>query len=521
MAIDFSTLDWESPDLYRKTTAPWEDSPGKGSRDQYVMPAAGWGASNIGKYLSDHDYSDPYGIFDPESITRWKEKARIPGTPGVQGEGGWEATPDTFDPSTRFTEFTLPQLQSYLDRQRNDYLASGNQGNDAMWLPSYREIGGQPFVSTGEKTPSKAGFGDFLEQGLYAAAAAAAGGAGSWAGGLGAGSMMPAAIPELAAANAFPGGVTALSGMGNAVTAGLAGTSGAAGLGAGIDWSNLDSLIENVGSNSFELENLSNASNFMGGSSPFNLSNAFDFASDILGPNGFTTGYGGLGGGYVGDFTASMLPGGSMSPFGATGGGMIDLSGGGMGSVLGTGNQGSFLENLMSRFGNQKDLLKLGGSLAQQLVNKKNNKRMMDAISQSRNAGFPFQNYQHLAQMWSDPAQRYQMLQSNPAYKAAEDYVKQAAMRRNARTGDLNSGFGAATMASVLGQNAAAWDKQQFDQIRDITGMGFNGNQVTSQLAASLYPQIAKNNMNTAGSIFDAIRSNQGFFPDMLKTFFA
>ena len=63
--------------------------------------------------------------------------------------------------------------------------------------------------------------------GAGSAAGAEAGAEAEFAGG----AMMPAAQAELGAANAVPGEVTASSGMGNAVTAGAAGTSGAADFG--------------------------------------------------------------------------------------------------------------------------------------------------------------------------------------------------------------------------------------------------------------------------------------------------
>ena len=519
---------------YTKYLAPWEDSPGKGSRDSYMQNANAWGEENLGTYIQQN-WGDPYGIFDKTSVDDYWNKFQ-------QVEGG------SGEPMPKFTNFTLPQLQSYLDRNKSGF---DNRNNDAMWLPSFLEHGGSPYVSWGQVNAGKGGFFDRIDKympavvgaalGGFASLAGAAGGAASGVGegvlggllspegiaftqglpdafnlgafsgipeaaAIGAGvgnSLMPAAVPELSMPNAVSGGVTATSGLDNAVTAGLAGTSGFGG----------PSL--NFGApTGAELGINPNVVDTTGFSQPFNLENIFDFQPTV-------GGYGNLSGYYPGDFTSSMLPGGSMSPFGSAGGGMVDLSGGGMGSVVGTGNQTSFLQDLMSRFGNMKDPLKLGASIAQQVVNKKNNKKMQDAINQSRSAGFPFQNYQHLAQMWSDPAQRYQMLQSNPAYKAAEDYVRQATARRNARTGDINSEFGAATMADALGRNASAWDKQMFDQIAQITGMGFNNNQVTSQLAAALYPQMSKNNNYSLASIGNAIAANQGFLPDMLKTFFS
>ena len=509
-------------DMFNKYLAPWEDSPGKGSRDVYMQDATGWGQENLGKYLWENE-GDPWGVFDPNSVSSYLSSQKFEsfptpddpryGTEGYDNPSDPKFTRAGFTPSN-FTGFTPQQLQSYLTTARENAPSYAIQNNDVMWMPEYKDINGRPMVSWGAQN-SKDGFLDKVTQfaeplmmslfspfagPAYMAGAGATGAALEGAGAFG-GEAFGAAANS---AGAFGGSVApwaagaAGAGIGmpdfTSGVEGLAGTAGDFGLGA-----------SDLGVGGLDLSEFAR---------PFDLNSIFDFPPTV-------GGYGNLSGYYPGDFTSSMLPGGANSPFGSAGGGMIDLSGGGMGSVTGTGMPSSFLQDLMSRFGNQKDLLKLGGSLVQNQINKKNNKQMMDAINQSRNAGFPFQNYQYLAQMWADPNKRYEMLQNNPAYRAAADYVKQAQMRRNAKTGDLDSGFGAATLASVLGQNAAAWDKQQFDQIAGITGMGFNNNDTTSRLAAALYPAMGANNVNNVANLMGALRANQGFFPDMLKTFFA
>ena len=511
--------------------APWEDSPGKGSRDFLMQDASEWGSKNLTSYLGG-SWGDPYGIFNPEQVSAWKGKASAPYNTGA-GEGfddsmfqpGRSETPFDFS-GTPFTDFTNEQLAAYLAKLKGNAAGSKLGQGEVPFLPSLYNHNGQSMVSWGNQNSFDKGIGGFLDQMMPAIVGAAIGGftapwggmsgVGGAEGALGAAGFEGMSMPGFGGGMGMsvPAAELGAVGAGTAAGAGAFGALGSAaaegaGVGAGLG----------VGSEVGTFPGQAGV-DMTGFSQPFSLDNAFNFASDIAGPNGFTTGYGGMGGGYVGDFTSSMMSGGSMSPFGAAGGGMIDLGSGGLGSVAGTGTPNSFLQQLMSRFGNMKDPLKLAASVAQQVVNKKNNKKMQDAITQSRQAGFPFQNYQYLAQMWADPAKRYEMLKASPAFQESQRYAQQAQARRNARTGDINSGFGAATIADTLGKNASAWDKQLFDQISKITGMDFNGNATSSQLAAQLYPQMGTNNMNTAGSIFDAVRSNQGFFPDMLKTFF-
>lgn len=263
-----SAFNSEPDPSLQKFMAPWEDSPGKGSRDIRIQDATGWGRENLGTYLQQNN-GDPWNIFDADAVSSYLSKG-TPAVAGVQGEGGWEGSPATG--YGNFEGFTLPQLQAYLARQRSDYMNAGNRGNDTMWMPEYRDVNGKPMVSWGDQVSKKGGLWDKITAGEWTmfAPLAFAGAAGAFTGGLtgGAGAIegataagafgtaeeaaalgigsqfgsnagvasgvfsMPAAVAEPGVGiNAFPGQVTASSGLNNAVTMGLPGTSGAATVG--------------------------------------------------------------------------------------------------------------------------------------------------------------------------------------------------------------------------------------------------------------------------------------------------
>ena len=233
-----------------------------------MQDATGWGTENFGKYLLDNN-GDPYGVFDPAAVSRFLEKARIPGAPGVPGEGGWEAQPDTFDTNAQFTEFTLPQLQAYLTKTRerpSDPWAAAfydmtARNNDLMWMPEYRDVDGKPVVSWGKQN-SEGGFLDkitpFVENALALSGFAAPALGASIAGAAGAGAG------ALEAAGAFGGealgaAANAAGAFGGSVAPWTAGAAAGAGAASGIDWSAIDEAINNLGQNAWEAENLGTA----------------------------------------------------------------------------------------------------------------------------------------------------------------------------------------------------------------------------------------------------------------------
>lgn len=162
-----------------------------------------------------------------------------------------------------------------------------------------------------------------------------------------------------------------------------------------------------------------------------------------------------------------------------------------------------------------KDPLKLFGAYRQWKGAQDLQKMYEQQMQQMQ--GFPYQNYYGLASDFADPAKRYQMLQSNPSYIAAAAYAENAQKRRNARSGNLNSGYGDSLLASVLGQNAAAWEQQMFGQISGLTGMNQNNTSSQASLAGSMLPAINTANNQASQSIGGAIASNSGFLPEIFQ----
>lgn len=158
----------------------------------------------------------------------------------------------------------------------------------------------------------------------------------------------------------------------------------------------------------------------------------------------------------------------------------------------------------------------LGNILNRMDANSAQNK--MDAVMKSINQNqFPFAQYQGLAHDYmTDPAKRMSMLLSTPGYLESKAYADQAAHRRNARTGDLNSGYGDALRQEAIGRNASQWDQQLFGQLEKSSGMDFNNANAQAYAAANLLPWIygtkSNNNMDLGTTI-----SSSGILPYILR----
>lgn len=233
----------------------------------------------------------------------------------------------------------------------------------------------------------------------------------------------------------------------------------------------------------------------------------------------------GAGAGFTPDFSGAVAdiasgnagitaPGGAMDMgvgLGGTEGGSMTLTpGGGGGGVLDTiksvfGNTppgtGSVIKNLLTggnsltqdpnnTGGGGIDWARLlSGGLGTILDQQGQNKLFdrYDAIFNSINQNqFPFRDFQSMAYDWKDPNKRYQMLLDNPAYRASSEYADRAAHRRNSMTGDRDSGYGDALRMDAIGKNALDWDKNQFDQISKMSGMGFNNAAALGEFARGL-----------------------------------
>ena len=159
----------------------------------------------------------------------------------------------------------------------------------------------------------------------------------------------------------------------------------------------------------------------------------------------------------------------------------------------------SILEQAMKSMTNQRsgtgtnELADLLRGVLSNVYSAGNQRSMEGAYNQARdriNANqFPFKDFQQQAYDFTDPNKRYQMMLDNPGYQASRDYATKAQMRRNARTGDLGTGYGDSILADVIGKNARDWDSQNFGQIEKMSGMGFN-NANSQALLAQMIPQM-------------------------------
>lgn len=431
------------------TLAPWEDSPNKGSRDVQWQDAMEWGTQNLGSYLRQNS-GDPYGLFDATKVSDYLGRVSQ-GNQAWQDFTGAEGGDTDFTspyykelgaayglqlPSQEFTDFTIPQLQSFLDRQREDVVRAGNIGGDDIWMPKLVDNNGMPMVSFGKPNAASGGLLDKLSE--------------------------------------F---------VGPALMSGVGALSGGFGLG---------DLLKGLGIDAPWGVNPQTGSNVTGGSMDFS-----DFITNSYSP---------------GDFTGSMLPGGSNSIFGQLGGGMVDL-GSGAASVAGAGWSPNFLETitngiqslgseaakaaakstlgkLLSGQGTQQDWASLLGTLGSTGLGVLGSNQQSDALTQianqSRSDRAPFLN---AATGWlnnpssyysSEPAQAAMKgvlhglsVNGNPANNpTALASATEAGLRnwQNAVTGFGNIGLSGQDSRNSLLSNAAAADSNVYNAL----GYGLN-----------------------------------------------
>lgn len=179
----------------------------------------------------------------------------------------------------------------------------------------------------------------------------------------------------------------------------------------------------------------------------------------------------------------------------------------------------AFRTGLQDMFGNRKDPLALLGAL-RSIMNQKDVEKMYNnSLSNFQQQGFPHQQYHGLANDWlTDPAKRYEMLKGTPGFMESQRYAEDAQRRRNARAGYLNAGYGDQLITNALASNAQTWDSQLFNQLAEASGMKFNNMSAQAQLAGGFLPAITQGRNQRDQSIFEALRNNQGFLPEIFKT---
>ena len=423
--------------------APWEDSPGKGSRDFIMEPANEWGSRELTKYLGG-SWGDPYGIFSPDQVSAWKSKAAAPYNTGVTENfdadtffaPGRSETPFDFS-ATPFTEFTTDQLNSYLGKLASNAAGSKLGQGEAPFLPTLKDYNGQQMVSWGNQNSK-----DKNNLGTIAA-----------------GLVGPALMSGVGALSGGFGLADILKGVGVDASWGVNPSNGT---GANMDFS--------------------------------------DFITNSYNP---------------GEFTGSMLPGGSNSLFGELGGGMVDL-GGGAASVAGAGWSPNFLDTItngiqqlgssaaqsaaksalakvMSGQGTQQDLMSLLGSLGATglgvLGSNQQSNALENIANQSRADRQPFLN---ASLGWlNDPSSFYAgapaqaamkgvlqglSVNGNPANNpTAMAMASDAGLKnwQNAVTGFGNIGLAGQDSRNSLLANAAQADSGVYD------ALGYGLNQLT------------------------------------------
>jgi hypothetical protein len=183
-----------------------------------------------------------------------------------------------------------------------------------------------------------------------------------------------------------------------------------------------------------------------------------------------------------------------------------------------TGGQGGF--NAMNALRGASTL----NQLMQQRQLAAQSKQLLQQYQQAQASAqknqFPFnQYYGEYQKFMSDPTA---YLKNMPGYQASQDYTQQAQARKNAAGGNINSGFGAATLANVLGQNANQWYQSTGQQLGAAAGVGFNPSSYAQASSGSL--PYALNTLGAAnkaqGEVFKGateLLGNSRMLPDIFK----
>ena len=482
--------------------SPDEKSPRKGSRDLMLQDADEWGSQNFTSYLGG-SWGDPHGILNPDQVSAWKNQAMAPyNTGAIEGfdaesffTPGRSETPFDFS-GTPFTDIRPGQLEALIAQ-----LSQGTAGtDDAQWAPTLREYDGKQYVQTGKQNvPDSNNIGTFISDlmpyivpaalGGFAASGAAAGGAGAGAGG-----AFDMGIGGIGESMGLGGGGAGF-GAGGAMDMGIGGIAESMGLGG-----------EAFGAGGAMDMGVGGIGESMG------LNGDVGGMSDLFSPNNNL--WNDVAQGWEGGQAASAAQNAQLAgnPLQQTLEQLKTL-------MTNPSSFGNPMDLMKKRFSERKDPLALVGSLMQWMNSRKQGNQIEKTLKDFQQQGFPHQNFYQMAQEWlTDPAKRYAYLQGTSGFMASQDYVKEAQKRKNAKNGYLSSGYGDALTSTVLGQNAASWDDQLFKQISQASGMGFNNQQSNAQLTSGLLPGMFNIQNQGNQALFEGVRKNQGFLPEIFRT---
>jgi hypothetical protein len=237
----------------------------------------------------------------------------------------------------------------------------------------------------------------------------------------------------------------------------------------------------------------------------------------------------GIGGPEMATPAAAGLAGDGSSGYGMANGEAMAGAEGEAGLGMGMPVDSPWYDKLQGAYKQIKDPLSLGSALHQMYSSSRQRGQMQAAMNASQNSGFDHKAFQGLANDYMDPQKRLAMMQSMPAFQASQDYLSKDQQRKLAKGGSFSqAGQGgqisnnwSVPMLDVLGKNAQTWDNQLFGQIKDASGMGFNNQASTDQLAGAMLPSMMNNQNDANKQMWKAITANWDSIPDAMKKFLA
>lgn len=157
---------------------------------------------------------------------------------------------------------------------------------------------------------------------------------------------------------------------------------------------------------------------------------------------------------------------------------------------------GNVLDKATQLYNTAKPLLSVGGKLIDFVQKDKQADELRNYMAQQEAQGFNHRQFDPMAQAMMDPGKRMEMLRNTPGFLESQRYLMEEMKRKLAKKGsfsqlgqgDALSNNWAVPMGDVFAKHAMDWDKQVFDQVRDLTGMQFDPAATRAQIAGNFLP---------------------------------
>jgi hypothetical protein len=183
------------------------------------------------------------------------------------------------------------------------------------------------------------------------------------------------------------------------------------------------------------------------------------------------------------------------------------------------------LDKLLNTYNTMRDPLKIAGGLAQLYLGRQNKGELEDALRKQEAQAFDHRQFDNLMRNYQDPQKRLEMLRGTPGFLQSEKYLTDEMQRKLAQKGHFmqQGNQGAVSnnwsvpMADVVAKNAMQWDKQIFDQLGGLTGMGFDPADSRARLQGAFVPGMNAQRDKGYDALFEALRNNKELIPDALK----